>query len=277
MKCSLALFLLATCWFNQSLTAVEHAKLLTDLETLSAQDLLAKAISFTEHQPNLHGFKQQLTTKNSPNESREFFQKQIGSDSFIRKNSLLSKSSPTSTCYDLADGRYYEFGSMFVKLNCEEWADCQKRLAAQIGSQAYEKYELKTNISVGTNLCLVVIRYFGPELSKGLLSFFKKESGHDLPIKNMIASEEFYIRKSDLLVLGYLGRNSQGDLRTDELYESVSTTEPIPITVMYPSKKTIEAVVCNSSHEYSCNLNKALLKGTPEEQLLDAKGEWKSK
>ena len=277
MKYSLALFLLATCWFNQSLAAVENAKLLTDLETLSAQDLLAKAISFTEHQPNLHGFKQQLTIKNSPNESKEFFQKQIGSDIFIRKHSLLSKFSPTSNCYDLADGRYYEFGSMFVKLNCEELSDYQKRLAAQIGSQAYEKYELKTNISVGTNLCLVVIRYLGPELSKGLLGFLKKESAHDLPQKNTTTSEEFYIRKNDLIVLGYLGRNSQGDLLVDELYESVNTTEPIPIAVMYPQKNTSDAVVCNSRHEYDCNLNKALLKGTPEQQLLDAKGEWKSK
>ncbi|HEX4343828.1 MAG TPA: hypothetical protein VH255_10570 [Verrucomicrobiae bacterium] len=177
----------------------------------------------------------------------EYFQRLTPGNFFETKLVTTHLGTTQSISYNLSDGKYFlSAKGLLFKMNFEEDYEIEDRLAGSFDiPYSYELLEPKT---VGTNECLVVRRkmtgQFLEVFSKELYKNETEQKRLQLTPRVARAIKDFYIRKSDAVIIGYLKRNISGEaVLQDRLPDTLSVGVPIsPDEFSVPNKNTAIAV-----------------------------------
>ncbi|HEY1787759.1 MAG TPA: hypothetical protein VGJ73_06360 [Verrucomicrobiae bacterium] len=195
---------------------------------------MTNAESTTHNLDYFQGSKAHRTTDSS--QSLLYFQRKTSDGTVETKLDIFDSGRLSSADYYLASGNYFCAHGEIAKIGYDENAaqDTAQRLAAKM-SDPYE-YQMLEPAIIGTNDCIVVARIMNPPLVDAVKAVIYKGvtrrqeimfAGGDL--RKLIRSEtDYYIRKSDDVVMGYLGRNNSKQLLDDFLYDNVQINVPIP-------------------------------------------------
>ena len=231
-----------------------------------AREILTHALTVTSNQPYLSGQKTRL--QNDPQNGFAYYQRWVDGQ-MERKRVSLHAGEPQTTTWDLPGGRYYlDSAGLLFKLGYDEDFETEARLAQTI--ERPHEYRMLEPTMVGTNACVVVRR----SMTSALLNAVARElyanktetDRNTLTPKYVRAIRDFYIRKSDGLIMGELRRNVKGDLLRDLLCEEIST-QAIPAKVFaVPRMAEAKYAATFDAFTEMSRMNKERLAGTTRAQ-----------
>jgi len=215
------------------------------------------------------------------NVSFEIFQRKTadGKNEIKNVGTILVRGQPLQNIvYSLESGQYFYSGGQLTKLDFESIDDIIQRVAATF-DRPYE-YQMLKSETIGTNECIVVARIMTTPMANAVL-----DAKYNLtPEQNRVMSRDavgkatesmrdYYIRKSDGIILGYLTRNSSGSLVDDQLCDIIQINVPIPKEEF--SLATDTAIVTHSWSEWTPIMHKSarksvdaiIIKTVPEARL----------
>lgn len=196
----------------------------------SPESVLTNAQSKTLGLVYFHGSKAHLLTDKSS--SIEYFQRKTLNGKIEKK--LVSMKFIIASQYYLESGNYFYTHGQVIKEEFELQDEWLQRIASKF-DHPYDYLMLKSGAS-GTNECIIVARIMTTPLVdalvddefKELTSEQKQVVSREWLVKNMNSERDFYIRKSDGIIMGYLEKNSIGTVLDDYLYDVVQIDIPIP-------------------------------------------------
>jgi hypothetical protein len=233
MKCGFHLAVAVSLAILQSGYAAEH---LPDhwWDGKKPEDVLRQAQDITTHLAFLVGTKSRRA--DDPERGFDYIQRRTANGVVESKFVTKKKGIPSFTEYSLLGGRYSHFGNLLLKEDYEHGPDAEKRVAATLGSGAYT-YEMRSPARIGTNDCLVISRVMTERMFQARLADILRVNPTfpEAKKREYIAStSDFYIRKADGIVLGFLLRNTLGELCEDRLCDSVSDAARVPDSDITP-------------------------------------------
>lgn len=192
-------------------------------QALMPVDILVQATRTTEAVPCLKAEK--AKTVNDPERGFVLLQRRQPDGIIETKKIRMVRGRTSSITFNLGSGRFFvdmENGKPTtpIKDEFETDTEIEKRVAAQIANP-YHYVLLKPEL-VGTNGCIVI----RSQMSQGMVEALAGEFHKAMPnfdVKYIRAIKDYYIRKADGIMLGYLGRTADGRLMDDRLADTIST------------------------------------------------------
>lgn len=190
----------------------------------------------------------------------EFFQRK-NTDGSIETKRIIVSGNYQATNYNLKTGHYYFVLGQVIKMEFPDGDALEKSIAEKF-PHPYE-YKLLKPAMVGTNDCIVVARCMTPKFLDTAKSIYYKnytreqEAAFGGDFRKFVRSEtDYYIRKSDAVIIGYTKRNRSGEQLEDWLYDKVEIGQPIADREFSLPKGEIKIV--RSSDEYQRLFGKLL-------------------
>jgi thioredoxin-related protein len=169
--------------------------------------------------------------KTNENARVELFQRKNADGSVETKEIILAGNFQT-TIYGLKNGRYEFVLGQVIKMEFLD-GEALENSIAETFPHPYEYKLLKPAMS-GTNDCIVVARCMTPKFLDAIKAIYYKnytkeqEAAFGGDFRKFIRSEtDYYIRKSDAVIIGYIKRNHLGEELEDWLYDKVDINQPI--------------------------------------------------
>lgn len=197
----------------------------------SPDSVLTNAQSATLGLSYFRGSKVHL--QNEKDTSIEYLQRRTSDGTVETKFVMYYRGQMQSCDYKNKSGKYFYAHGQVIKMEFEENDDIAQRLAATM-DHPYEYKMLKPEI-VGTNDCIVVARIMSAPLLDAVKDVVYKgytpqqEAMFGGDFKKFIRFErDYYIRKSDAIIIGFVERNNSGNMVNDSLCDVVEIGGPVP-------------------------------------------------
>ena len=231
--------------------------------------VLSNAQTVTQYLPFLYAKKHGLTSspitnpfaKADTNAGVEFFQRR-NADGAVLTKKFTHHGDFQYVDYHLTSGHYASTDGLIIKMEFPDGEEMERPYAAEFG-HPYDYKLLKSSAMAGSNDCIVIARVMTPEFLTKMKSVFYKnytkeqEDAFGGDFRKFIRSEtDYYIRKSDAVVMGHVRLNHLGEQLEDWLYDQVEINQPIPDSEF--SLPQGEVQVAKSSEEYQAIMNKAM-------------------
>jgi hypothetical protein len=169
------------------------------------------------------------------NVSLEIFRRKTtdGKNEIKNVSTILVHGQPLQNIvYSLESGQYFSSGGQLTKVDFESIDDIIERVAGTF-DHPYEYQKLKSE-TIGTNECIVVARIMTVPMANAVLDAkYNLTAGQNRVVSRDVVGKftesirDYYIRKNDGIILGYLTRNSSGSLVDDQLCDTVQINVPI--------------------------------------------------
>lgn len=211
-------------------------------QDLSAEEVFTKAKAFTDNTPCLKTSKDRLI--NNPAGGFIRFQRLISTGKMETKNVRISHGRTSSVIFNLESGRFFidEENAIPIKDEFESDDEIEVRIAGSV-STPYEYEMLKPDVT-GTNQCLVVRSKMNEKMVRSITKEFQRLMPKFKP-EYIRTIKEYYIRKSDGIIAGYIGKNTSFSVMDDRLADTISTPTSIPDEEFLVPKED-KAVAANS-------------------------------
>lgn len=206
----------------------------------SPEKVLEKAQSTNQCVAFFHGEKSGSTSskitdpfaKTNDDARVEFFQRR-NADGSVETKRAIRDGNFQWTSYKLKSGGYAFTYGQIIKTEYEAGEDLEKTIAAKF-DHPYEFKVLKSEM-VGTNDCIVIARCMTPKFLDAIKAVYYKgytkeqEAALGGDFRKFIRSEiDYYVRKSDAVIIGHTERNHLGEQLEDWVYNKVEINQPIP-------------------------------------------------
>ena len=206
----------------------------------SPEKVLEKAQSTNQGLAFFHGEKSGSTSskitdpfaKTNDDARVEFFQRR-NADGSVETKRAIRDGNFQWTSYKLKSGGYAFTYGQIIKTEYEEGGNLEKTIAAKF-DHPYEFKVLKSEM-VGTNDCIVIARCMTPKFLDAIKAVYYKdytkeqEAALGGDFRKFIRSEiDYYVRKSDAVIIGHTERNHLGEQLEDWVYNKVEINQPIP-------------------------------------------------
>jgi hypothetical protein len=202
----------------------------------SPEDILTKAQTITSNLTYLHGIK--VHPMGDKNISLEFFQRKNINGIVETKEVLtqLMENHPrVSADYNLESGRYYYQARQLIKSEFDKPEEFRQKMAAKFDRPFI--YQMRKSELVGTNDCIVIVRIMSLPLFEAVTAEVYKEfppemrmpEWKNLMIRGYPFERNYYLRKSDGVIMGFREKNKEGLMSDDQgLYDTIQVNVPIP-------------------------------------------------
>ena len=172
------------------------------------------------------------------NVSLEFFQRKTTGGKIETKlvlTQLMENHPRVSDFYDLESGKYEFKAKQLVKSEYDQPEEFRQKMASKFDHPF--NYQMQKSEQVGTNDCIVIARIMSLPFFDAVTAEVYKEFPPELRIpqwKNLMVSgypfeRDYYIRKSDGVIMGFREKNKAGLMSDDqELYDTIQVNVPIP-------------------------------------------------
>jgi hypothetical protein len=219
----------------------------------SPENVLIKAQLITSNLDYFHGIK--THSIGDKNVFLEFFKRKTASgkiETKIIETQLIENHPRVSVFYDLENGKYDFMGKQLIKSEFETAEGRHQRMALNF-NHPYN-YKMQKSEWIGTNNCIVVARIISlPFFDAVIAESYKKLPNDwnypeikDLMIKGYPFEEDYYIRKSDGVIIGFRDKNKAGFMSSDlALCDIVQINVPIP-----DQEFILPAVPFKNAHSY---------------------------
>ena len=206
----------------------------------SPEKVLEKAQSTNQGLAFFHGEKSGSTSskitdpfaKTNDDARVEFFQRR-NADGSVETKRAIRDGNFQWTSYKLKSGGYAFTYGQIIKTEYEAGEDLEKTIAAKF-DHPYEFKVLKSEMA-GTNDCIVIARCMTPKFLDAIKAVYYKdrtkeeEAAFGGDFRKFIRSEiDYYVRKSDAVIIGHTERNHLGEQLENWVYNKVEINQPIP-------------------------------------------------
>jgi hypothetical protein len=207
---------------------------------ISAEEVFTKAQKISRDLPYLKTGKSKLINDSAG--GFIFYQRRMPGGNVETKNVRTHLGRTTSIAYNVSDGKYFidEENGVPIKNEFESDGEIEAR-TANLVPKSYEYEMLKLSL-IGTNNCLIV----RSKMSAEMLEAVRKEFLKSMPkfkSEYIRTIKDYYIRESDGIIAGYIGRTASSSIIDDRLADTISIPSSIsPNEFLIPkAAKAIEA------------------------------------
>jgi hypothetical protein len=205
----------------------------------SPESVLAKAESITRDLSYFRGSKAYPMGDKAV--SLEFFQRKTANgkvETKLANTKLMYGHGITSADYDLESGHYFYESGQLIKSEYEQTDEFQQRIASKF-DHPYE-YQMRKAERLNTNDCIVIARITTAPVMDALIneeyydkdrfpSYMRTPMYKKMLVDHYPSEQDYYIRKSDGIIMGFLQRNKAGVIGSDyALWDVVQINVPIP-------------------------------------------------